>query len=418
MSSLGALAQRADAQNRAGNFAAALRTLSLLRQRLPQDPNPHALAAAIHLDQAQYRQAAECLARAIALAPGEPDFRLRRAGVFFVQGELGAAARELDSALRRAPGNPALLAERLRVRVLSGDHAGARRTLAARPAWLGPGWRDYWLGVLLCREGRFAAAEKRLLKAGAAARTSDLRGRAGFHALVSRVLAEAPPRSAPARPECLMMGLGYRQPYQVTREVVHLLRVCDVIYSNLSDPAVCDFVGLFGVPLRTIVFRRTDRQSVESARAVLAGFSSRVRRVGVVTRANPVFYGRLAHRLARECRRRGILYRVPGSVSIADCAASMAAGDWGPRLGLQIRDAGRLERLDSRLPVFVYGFLGPVQNARARSRLARAYPPGSECFLLAGAGEAEHSPVPATVAALGPLLERIDSTATLLVLPK
>lgn len=408
-----ALAARADALNRLGAFWLALEDLDRLRELLPGDPETDVLAAAIHRDQAQYADALRRLTRAEALSPGDPRFARLRSEVLFVQGKITAAARELEKAARLAPGDEALRFERVRLLALAGEDGRAERALAASGLPEVP--RDFLLGYLRARRGRWKEAEALFAKVASAdgERAGALREKAALYRAVAREMPRLSKPAAPRTKEFRMAGLGYRQPFQTTIEALRFISTCGLIYSNLSDAAVVDFVGLFGVPFRAIVFRRSDLDAVQCAKDVMPGFR-RARVVGVVTRGHPLFYGRLAYRLTVACRRRGYSVRVPASTSIADTIPALVGLRPASAGGLQVRDGGDLEGLDPRLPLIVYNF-PTAADARAAlaARLAASYAPESPAYLLAGSGDREFDPRPVSMSSLAAALAIADEAVTL-----
>jgi tetratricopeptide (TPR) repeat protein len=412
-----ALAARADALNRLGYFWLALEDLDRLRGLLPGDPEPDVLAAAIHRDQAQFADALRRLSRAEAQRPGEARFAKLKSEVLFVQGKLERAVRELERALRLAPDDAALRFERVRLLALSNRQRDAEAALKA--ARLSGPAADFLRGYLLARRRKWPAAG-RLFAAVASApgpEADALRERARLYQEVARQMPglKAPPR--PRTKEFRMTGLGYRQPFQTTVEALRWISSCDLIYSNLSDSSVVDFVGLFGLPFRAIVFRRSDQDAVKCAKDVMPGFR-KARVVGVVTRGHPLYYGRLAWRLAVLSWRRGYTVRVPASTSIADVLPALAGGVAGETRGLQVRDCSQLEHLDRRLPLILYNFsaVGPWRAELSR-KLAGLYGPEHPVLLLAGSGDREFSPFAATAATLEAALERADEAVTILLPP-
>ena len=408
-----ALAARADALNRLGAFWLALVDLDRLREMLPGDPETDVLAAAIHRDQAQYADALRRLARAEALRPGEARFARLRSEVLFVQGKIAAAARELERAVRLAPGDEGLLFERVRLLALAGEEGRAERALAA--STLPPASRDFLLGYLRARRRRWKEAEALFARVAASPEpaASALREKAVLYRAVAREMPRLKRPRTPRGKEFRMTGLGYRQPFQTSVEALAWISTCGVLYSNLSDAAVVDFVGLFGVPFRAIVFRRSDLDAIQCAKDVMPGFRT-ARVVGVVTRGHPLFYGRLAYRLATMCRRRGYTVRVPASTSIADTLPALAGLTAAAAGGLQVRDGQYTEGLDPRLPLVIYNF--PVEaSARAAlaGRLAASYGPEHPMCLLAGSGDREFSPAWTTVRGLAAALALADEAVTL-----
>ena len=385
-----------------------------MRRLLPRSPEPRVRAAAIHLEQAQYAAAARKLGEAIALSPGDPGLLQQRARVRCVEGESGLARRDIERACRLAPEDGALRQEWMRLTVIAGDHAAARRALSL--GRLGPGASEFWRAYIACREGRFAESSERFGRAAGLLEGTDpaQRQKARLFSRIARVLGEGPAPSAPAGKELLIMGLGYRHPYQLSVDVIRSLRGCEAIYSNLSDPTVAEFLGLYPVPARGIVFRRADGQSTECARIVMAGLKT-VRRAGVVTRGNPVYYGRLAYRLVTDCASRGYACRVLSSVSIGDFFPSLVDHARGEALGVQIRDSSGLDGLDKRLPLIIYNFTSGEGRRRLCRKLARLYPASHPCHLLAGSGALEYEPSAVTIAGLEPALMRADAAVTLLL---
>lgn len=403
------LLERAEVLNRLGLFVPALADVDRARRLMPGAVEPDLRAASFHLDQAQYAQAKRRLTRVLALRPADPDAWARRAGVAMVEGDLRAALSDLSRACRLSPGDLRLLEGRLRLEIMLGRYAAAQRSLRG----LSGAAREHWLGYLLCRRGRYAESRARF---EAAARLDPSRASSAFYAQVARCLGEgrAPRRRAPGR-LLTIMGLGYRQPFQVSREALFALRDCQVMYSNLSDSSVADFLGLFPAPFRAIVFRRRDQQSTRCARDVMPAFK-RFRRVAVVTRGHPLYYGRLAYRLVNDCRRQGIEVRVPGSVSISDTIIGMAEHTRSETLGLQVRDSAFISRLDSRLPLVLYNLSSnPGARGILSRELASLFPSGHSCVLLAGSGDGEFTPSFAPLTELGAALDRADEAVTLLL---
>lgn len=406
-----ALAARADALNRLGFFWLALEDLDRLRALLPEDPEPDALAAAIHRDQAQYADAVRRLSRAEALAPGQARWPRLKAEVAFVQGRLGAAAREIERALRLSPRDPSLHHERVRLLALAGREREGERALKKAP--LPAGHRAHLLGYLRARRGRWKEAE-RLFRA-AAKGCEPLRERSRLYAAFARERARLKPVPREGARELRLMGLGYRQPFQTSVEALAMLAGCEIIYSNLSDAQVVDFIGLLGKPFRAIVFRRSDQEAFRCARDVMPAFKS-ARVVGVVTRGHPLYYGRLAYRLWQLVSRKGWRMRVPGSPSLTDAFLSLAGMSPAAAQGLQVRDCNELGALDPRVPLVLYNF-GATGDWRAElpRKLMASYPGSHPAFLLAGSGSREFEPKACTLATLEPELRLADEAVTLLL---
>lgn len=404
-----AVATRADVYNRVGLYRQALTELKRMRRVMPGSPEPFSRAAAIHLEQAQYEEALACLDRAVRLAPSDPALRRQRSRVHFVEGSLPAARRDIEAAYELAPANLDIRQERLRLALLLDDHAASEAQL--RESWP-PGIGEFWRGYLRCRQKRYGESGELFAAAEAAAGDGPQAHRCAFYRFVVRVLAQAPPPAPVEGKELVIMGLGYRHPYQLSVEALWTLSGCEEFFSNLSDTTVADFLGLFGVPMRTIVFRRTDGQSTACARIAMKAMKN-LTRGAVTTRGQPNYYGRLAHRLVQDCAARGINCRIIPTVSIADFLPSLVGRVEGELLGMQVRDTNDLDRLDSRLPLALYNFpSGPRRLAQCR-RLQGLWAADRPCWLLAGSGQLEYEPLETTVGALEPALMSADQAVTL-----
>lgn len=406
-----ACAERAEAYNRVGQYGPALTELSRMRRVLPSSPEPEMRASAIHLEQAQYEEASACLRRAARLAPADASVRRQQARVHFVEGDLPAARRAIEAACRLAPGDLALREERLRLCLLLDDEKASAALL--KEPWP-PGARDFWLGYAACRKRRYEESG-RLFAAAEKASADPQRARdCAFYRHVARVLSEAPADAPSAGKKLAIVGLGFRHPYQVSVEVLWILRGCEEFFSNLSDTAVVNMLGLFGVPMRTIVFRRSDGQSTACARIVLKAMKN-LTRGAIVTRGQPNYYGRLAYRVVGDCAARGIACRIPPSVSIADFLPCLVGRSRGAALGMEVRDTRGLQGLDPRLPVVVYNFAsGERRRAQARG-LQALFGAGEPCWLMAGSGQLEYEPAQTPVGALEAALMSADPAVTLLL---
>ncbi len=410
------LAERADVLNRAGLFWRALKDLDSMRALLPESPEPDRRAAAVHLDQAQYAEAAARLTRALTLAPDDAGLYEERSRVFFIEGDLPSARRDIETACLLAPGSDALLQRQIRLQVLSGDYAAAERSLSA--GCVSAGLRLFWTAYIACRRGRYAAARAGFRRSlnKLAPHESDWARKASHYAVIAQILERAPaPAPAPANRELVIMGMGFRHPYQMSVQTIREMRGCETFYSNLSDQTVVDLLGLYPVPMKTIVFRRSDGQSTACARIVMRGMRGHGR-AGMVTRGHPLFYGRLAKRLVDDCARRRYSCRVVPSVSISELFPSLADGHVrGQALGAQVRDSSRLGGLDFRLALLVYNFTSGEGRRELCRRLAALYPASHPCWLLAGSGHAEYEPRAHRMAELPEALMGADAAVTLLI---
>jgi len=404
-----AVATRAEVYNRVGLYTRALSELGRMRKVMPESPEPDSRAAAIHLEQAQYEEALSCLGRAVRLAPRDASLWRQRARVNFVEGNLPAARRDIETAYRLDPAVLELRQDRLRLCILLNDHKSAEAQL--KEDWPS-GIREFWLGYLRCRQKKFKESISLFAAAEAAAGDGPQAHKCAFYRFVVRVLSQAPPPKPIKGKELLIMGLGYRHPYQLSVEAVWALSAAEEFYSNLSDTTVADFLGLFGAPMRTIVFRRTDGQSTACARIAMKAMKN-VSRGAVTTRGQPNYYGRLAYRLVQDCVDRGIACRIIPTVSISDFLPSLVGLAEGDLLAMQIRDTNDLDRLDPRLPMVLYNFAsGPARQAQCR-RLQSLWPAERPVWLLAGSGQLEYEPRKTTVGALEKELMSADAAVTL-----
>lgn len=407
-----ACAERADAYNRVGLFWSSLTEFEHMRRAIPDSAEPDIRASAIHLEQAQYEEAALCLARAAKLAPGDVRVPRQLSRVRFVEGDLPGSRAAIEEACRLDPSDVGLRQERLRLCVFQDDDKAVAALL--KEDWPA-GVRDFWLAYVACRRKRFDESVRLFAAAEKATEDSQVASTCAFYRHVARVLSQAP--KAPAPPpgaELLVMGLGFRLPYQSSVEALWTLASCEAFFSNLSDKTVADMLGLYGVPMRTIVFRRSDGQSTSCARLVMKGMKG-LGRGAVVTRGMPTYYGRLAYRLTKDCAARGIRCRVIPSVSIADLFPCMVGRVRGEHLGVEVRDTNGLAGLDPRLPVVVYNF-SSGEPRREQCRVLQAqFAAGDPCWLMAGSGYLEFSPLETTVGALEAHLMAADSAVTLLL---
>lgn len=406
-----ASAARAEAYNGAGLYWSALTELKQMRKVMPGSPEPDVRAAVIHLEQAQYEEAAACLARAAKTSPKDPSVPRQLSRVRFVEGNLPGARAAIEKAAKLAPGDESIRRERLRLCVLQDDVKAAEALLAL--PWA-PGVVDFWRAYIACRAKDFKKSAA-LFEKAAASGDASLAATARFYVFVVKTMAEAPkPAPPPPGRELIVMGLGFRHPYQTSVECVRDLAAAEEFFSNLSDSTVADMLGLFGVPMRTIVFRRTDGQSTPCARIVLRAMKS-LKRGAVVTRGMPNYYGRLAYRLVQDCRKLGITCRIPPSVSIADFLPALAGRTRGTALGREVRDTNDLRRMDPRVTTVIYNFSSGARRAEQARELAALRAPEDPVWLMAGSGYSEYEPLETTAAGLERALSTADPAVTVLL---
>lgn len=422
------LMERAVVQRRTGRYWLALKDLRRAERLLPGDPEPCLRASGIQLDQAQYARAGESLGRALAVKPDDPGILRQRARVRFVGGDSPGAREDLERAVVAGGGDPYIRQELTLVLAALGEHGLARRELS-RGRW-SAGAVEFLRGFILCRSGGFVEAEREFARAEERSRSlSDgLCRKAGLYRWTARLLAGIEPLAAPAGRELTMIGLGYRQLWQLTAGALRALRTAERLYCNHSDLTVREFLALFPVPYRPIVFRGTTAQAVYSTGVVMAGFRD-ARRVAMVTRAQPLVYGRLAYLLARACWRRKFDCRATASVSIFDAGPATVSGSGADGRGMQIRDRLHLRRINPGIPLFVYspkgdetiqplgGMMKVEEAPPVIGAIARAYPEEHPCYLFAGGGDRELEAQTATVAGLPEALNRADVAVSLYLPP-
>lgn len=403
--------ERAAVARQMGEFWVALKDLELISSWLPSDPEPALRAAAVHLDQAQYPQALACLDRVLRLTPRDASVYRRRARVHFVKGDAAAALADLKQAFALAPSDVYLAQELAQAHLLRGDERAALALLDGLE--LPAGSRDFWLGYRDCRRRRYAEARKRFEAAAAAARgrADDMAEQASLFAWVARSLEGFKPWPKSQDAEVVLIGLGYKQLKQMTLESLQALASCDLLYCNHSDPKVADFLGLFAAPHEGIVFRGLPEQARTASARVLSG-AARGRRVGMVTRGQPLVYGLLAYRIVEGCRRRGIRCRVSSSVSIFDVLPALAPDRADPG-GLQVRDSFMLEKLDAGSPLIVYMPLAGRDRGTLERALLDVYGPAHPCHLFAGGGDREFQPATFPLSGLREALSTADQACTL-----
>ncbi len=185
-----------------------------------------------------------------------------------------------------------------------------------------------------------------------------------------------------------------------------------MIFSNLSDERVADFLGLFPAPFHAIVFRSTQQQADVSAAEVMTAHP-RARRIAMVTRGQPVVYGRLAFELVRLAERRGLPCVVCSSTSIFDNFPPLVEDAAGP--ALQVRDAKDVRDVDPARPLVVY--LPRSGRPGMLGALGKLYPRRHGVHLLPGSGEREFEPARLRFSELSGALDRGDPACTLLVPP-
>ena len=413
------LMQRADALNRSGFYRPALEDSAAAAKALPDSPEPRLQAANIYFDQAFYPEALEQMELALALRPDDVEMLARRARYHLVLGRLEEAEKGLDRACALAPDSGQLRFERLNVITLRGRYAEVLKELKAGA--LPAPFNSYLTGYVLCRKGDRAGAVKPFLRAAAEA-GDGFAERCRFYALVCRVLAK-PEGKVRARPQFYLCGVGIHHPYQITVEILRALDSCEVLYNNLGDPQVSEFLGLFRGEVRAVT-RVDNEPAMGRVQRILAGLK-RGKTSGFVTRIHPFIYRRIANDLVTACEEKKIAYQAFGAVSLTEVAWSLAAaeknhgevrGPFGSRVFDLVYLIKNPRLLAPAHPTIVYA-IANNEDRRSFCAMVRAhYAPDQTLFFLAGSGDREQQVVSAQVKDVEEKLLSLD-LGTVMYLP-
>jgi tetratricopeptide (TPR) repeat protein len=413
------LMQRADALNRSGFFRPALEDSAAAAKAVPDSPEPHLQAANIYFDQAFYPEALEQMERALAKRPDDAAMLARRARFHLVLGRLPEAEAGLDRACALAPDDSQLRFERLNVIMLLGRYAEVLKAVKAG-AVRAP-FDSYLTGYVLCRKGDRAGAVKHFLAAAAAA-DGGFAERCRFYALVCRVLSK-PEKKAAARPQFYLCGVGIHHPYQITVEILRALDACEVLYNNLGDPQVSEFLGLFRAEVRAVT-RVDNEPAMGRVQRIIAGLK-RGRTSGFVTRIHPFIYRRIANDLVTVCEEKKISYKAFGAVSLTEVAwglgtAELDHGDKRGPFGLRVFDLVHLVnhkgQLEPAHPTIVYAIANDSDRRTFSALVRERYEPERTVYFLAGSGDREQQVVSASVKDLEAKLLSLD-LGTVMYLP-
>lgn len=413
------LMQRADALNRSGFYRPALEDSAAAAKLLPDSPEPHLQAANIYFDQAFYPEALAEMEQALARRPDDADMLSRRARFHLLLGRFEEAEKGLDRACALAPDSAQLRFERLNVIAMRGRYAEVLKAIKAGA--LREPFESYLAGYVLCRKGDRAGAVKHFLRAAERA-DGGFAERCRFYALVCRVLSK-PERKAKSRPQFYLCGVGIHHPYQITTEILRALDACEVLYNNLGDPQVSEFLGLFRAEVRAVT-RVDNEPAMGRVKRILAGLS-RGKTAGFVTRIHPFIYRRIARDLVTECEAAKISFQAFGAVSLTEVAWSLSAAEPGHGkargpFASRVFDLVHLIKnprlLKPEHPTIVYAIAND-EDRRTFSALVRAnYAPDQSVFFLAGSGDREQEVVPAKVEDVEEKLLSLD-LGTVMYLP-
>ncbi len=418
------LSQRADVLNRMGFYRDALADLVKVQALIPDGAAPLLTAANIYFDQAFYAEAMGMMDRARKLAPADPSLLARRARFLLTLGRLPEAERELARARALSPEDSQIRYEHGLVRVLLGRGKEVAAELVKNP--VGAPY-DSVLGAYLdFRGGRRRKAAASFRRA-AAASGGGFAERMTLYAYCADLLGDrkGPPRRGADQVEFYMCGIGIKHPYQATVEILRALDRCAVIYNNLGDPQIADFLGLFSAEIRA-VDRRAGEPAMGRVDRILSGVRRRGLPTGFVTRIHPFIYRRIANDLAQRCEDKGLRYRAFASVSLTESAWGLGEAAGGPppagnAFGGRVFDlvwlVARPELIEPRHALVVYCIASAEARVQLAAALAARYPASHTAFVLAGSGDNEQSARPVRVGDLARDLPGFDMGAVLFVPP-
>ncbi|MBI3554110.1 MAG: hypothetical protein HY077_16560 [Elusimicrobia bacterium] len=341
-----------------------------------------------HHDRNEFPEAEAFFGRAISDEPADPELYKSRSRVRLFLGDAAGAERDGEEAFRRSGARTPFLEFWLQVLLLRGASSSEVESLLSR-AGLSPAAKAFWRACFACRRKKHAAARAGFERAAALA-GEDL-GLADlarlFRCAVMALTEGAPPR--PRGPELAMVGLGYRKVLQMSVGGVRTLAGQDVlaVVCNAADDLVLRFLGLFGVPIKFLVFRGTEAEARRGTQALLKECAGR-RRAALVTRGHPLVFGLLGGLILEEARRRGVPCRVWDGVSGFDelpAAAGIAAG----RPGMQVVGCFAAGESDRGLPMVAYAPKERGGLEALSAVLAGRYPAGTMGYAMANSGPRE-----------------------------
>ena len=412
--------QRADVLNRTGFFKEAVEDARRAGALLPASPQPHAQAANIYFDQAQYPEAMAEMAVALEKSPDDSGLLARRARFHLVLSRFTEAEADLRRARELEPDNAQLLFERMHVSILLGRESAVLAELES--AGLPESFAAYLRGYVACRRKAYARAEE-YFRAAAAAAEGGFVERVGFYALVARVLGEGGHAVAAPEPDLYMCGIGINHPYQISVESLRALGRCSVLYNNLGDPQVTEFLGLFGAEIRAVT--RIPGEPASGRVERLIASLRRGKPSGFVTRIHPYIYRRIANDMVNVCRRENLTFRAFGSVSLTEVSWALgeAKGGGGSRASsphaVRVFDIYFLTRRPALFQTASATVVYCIAAGEVRSELCRLlaarFPASHVVYILAGSGDNEREVEPVTVRGLEKRLLAVDLGAVLYV---
>lgn len=413
------LMQRADAFNRSGFYREALKDAASAAEALPDSPEPHLQAANIYFDQAFYPEALGEIELALARRPDDADMLSRRARFHLVLGRLAEAEEGLNRACRLAPDSAQLRFERLNVIALRNRFPEVLREI--KSGALRAPFDSYLTGYVLCRKGDRKAAV-RFFEAAAAAADGGFAERCRFYALVCRVLS-TPVKKRLNPPQFFLCSVGIHHPYQISVENLRALDSCDVLYNNLGDPQISEFLGLFRGEVRAVT--RVDNEPAMGRVQRIIGGLQRGRLTGFVTRIHPFMYRRIANDLVTVCHEKNIDFQAFGAVSLTEVAWSLgvsspehgaARGPFGVRVFDLVYLVANPSMLEARHPTVIYCIAHAEHRKQFCALVRKRFAKNDVAFLLAGSGDREQEVVSVSIEGLEKKLLSLD-LGTVMYLP-
>ena len=415
------LMRRADALNRSGFYREALKDAAAAAALLPDSPEPHLQAANIYFDQAFYPEALAEMELALERRPDDADMLARRARFHLVLGRLEEAETGLTRACALAPDSAQLRYERLNVIALRGRYGEVLKAIKAGA--LQSPFDSYLTGYVLCRKGERAKAVKHFLEA-AERSEGGFAERCRFYALVCRVLSK-PEKKVVDRPQFYLCGVGIHHPYQITVEILRALDACEILYNNLGDPQVSEFLGLFRAEVRAVT-RVDNEPAMGRVQRIIAGLQIG-RTTGFVTRIHPFIYRRIANDLVVVCEEKKITYQAFGAVSLTEVAWGLGVSDSahgaqrGP-FGLRVFDLVHLIKhpgqFEAAHPTIVYAIANDADRRSFAALVRERLDPEQNVYFLAGSGDREQEVVSAKVKDAEAKLLSLDLGTVMYVPPR
>ncbi len=220
-----------------------------------------------------------------------------------------------------------------------------------------------------------------------------------------------------------MLGIGINHPYQISVESLRALARCPVVYNNLGDPQVTEFLGLFGAEIRAVT-----RVPGEPASGRVERIIASLRRgtpSGFVTRIHPYIYRRIANDLVNACRREGLSFRATPSVSLTEVSWALGEAKGGGGPGADAPHAARVFDIyfltthpalfETRTATVVYCIASEDERRALCAMLRERFPGSHVVFILAGSGDNEREVEPVTIRGLEKRLLAVDLGAVLYV---